>query len=231
MRIAAAFVALLISNDARADQLACTSPKDVTARTAKLAAANTKARDAALAKSGLVAIAVPVAPIKASGNVIAIKVRASCHDEPSALVQFAADKSGRKIYRIIPKITTTNVNVYACGQQACVAPCGTPSAETTLAFKLPDRAVYSGEREVAWAEQRATISYEMPVECTASGQARTPAGSTTGTSELEMLRAENEKLRAENAALKAENDKLKKVERERIEKLQKSLGGSAKELK
>lgn len=234
MKLVAAAVALLIAEDARADQLVCTSTKDAATRQAKLAAANTKAREAALAKAGLKAIKVGLAPsIKASGNVVAITVRAGCNDDPAALVQFAVDKSGKKAYRIMPKVTTTNVNIYACGRQECVAPCGMPPEETTLAFKLPDIAVYSGEREIAWAEQVATISYEMPVVCTASGQARTPANPTTGTSELERLRAENATLRAENEQLKieyeklkVENDKLKKVERERVKHLQKQMGGS-----
>lgn len=233
VRLAAVVVAMLVANDARADRLACTAPKDVTARTTKIDAANKAARDKALAAAGLKAITVtPGTPgvSKATGNVVVLKVRLGCNDEMMKVVQFAVDKAG-KAYRVMPKIKTTDVGIFACGRNSCTAPCGTPPVEETISFRLPDNAAYSGEREVAWSEQVARISYDVPVECTASGQARTPATPTTGTSELEKLKAENTTLRAENTRLKAENEKLKKTERERVERLQKQVGTPTTQLK
>lgn len=231
VRVAAVALAFLLANEARADQLACSGPKEVAAAKAKIDAANAKAKTAALTAAGLTPIKVgPASSVKPVGNVVTVDVPQSCDVEPWNMVQFVVDKN-KKAYRLVAKITKTDVGVFACGKQTCPPPCGAPDYDIPMSFKLPDNVVYSGEREVAWTEQVALVSYDMPVECTAGGQARTPAGSPTGTSELEKLKAENTKLRTENAELKKKLELYKALEareKTRLEKEQKKL---SKELK
>jgi len=249
-------VGLLVSAAHARAQGTCVAKAAFDTEAAKLTAANTKARNGAFSAAGLTPITATVvsrgtSPKAPAGNVVVVELHEGCDEDAAATVMFVADKNG-KAYRVVPAGPVSEAAYTVCGAPDCKPPCGIPSTHTKAWFKLPDKLVYSGDREVGWKSTIPRANYEL--RCDKNGHA-VPASSATGatsssrtpTSQVapapicpalppaktpaDKLRRENAELRAENQRLKREMDTLLEAGKREIERLQRQQKQLSRDLK